>query len=715
MHFSFRVTLFSLMLAVLLTAVILLGMAAFFYSHYAVGNLGGQLLNQVEKRVSQQLHRSLDLAEAETETIEELMANGWINPSEHERVTDLFLASLRARSSLTYLSFGMPDGTYYHAFRDKNGALSVLWLLPQADGKRRLYEFEVTALGERVVVNDIEDSTRTPPFERPYYRTAVDEGKALWTESYVFLGSGESLDMPGVSRAVPVFSSEDKRLMGVLTADFELHALSRFLSEINLGEGGLSFLLEVGGDRAARVIAHPAAAEADQEVRLDLTEASPGGEGRRTIPASEVDDRRVVQFVSLFGGELSEILPDLQTIEVKADGRTYTGGYRHLGREGGPNWIFCILLPDDEVFGDVNRMARLMGLMGFVGVLIAGGLSLVLSRRVALNLRTIAREAREIGHFKFDDKEPVKSRIREISTLGKAVEEMKTGLRSFQKYVPQELVRSLMETGAEAELGGERKELTVFFSDIVGFTSVSEQLDPDRLTALLAVYLEEMSGEILQRGGTVDKYIGDSIMAFWGAPRSHETPALSACRTALANQARLEDLRVGWEQEGLPPLRARIGLHIGEAIVGNFGSPRRLDYTAIGDTVNIASRLEGLNRFYGTEILISEALRDAVEGRMLTRPIDRVAVQGREEGLMVYELLGEVGGASGVEFPVQDHYAEALNLYFKKDWKAAEKGFESAMVENPHRGAAQLMRERCKQLLANPPGADWDGVFHAPK
>lgn len=292
---------------------------------------------------------------------------------------------------------------------------------------------------------------------------------------------------------------------------------------------------------------------------------------------------------------------------------------------------------------------------------------------------------------------------------------MKTGLRSFQKYVPEELVRSLIESGEEAELGGSRKELTVFFSDIVGFTSISEQLTPDRLVALLAVYLEEMTGEILRSGGTVDKYIGDAIMAFWGAPRSHETPALSACRAALANQARLEALRVRWEQEGLPPLRARIGLHTGEAIVGNFGSPRRLDYTAIGDTVNVASRLEGLNRVYGTEILISKATRRAVGEMMITRPIDRVAVKGRKEGLLVYELLGEVGGPADSEAPLHDRYVEALNLYFEKDWKAAAEGFESAIGDGPNNSAAILMRERCKQLLVNPPSADWDGVFHAPK
>ena len=360
-------------------------------------------------------------------------------------------------------------------------------------------------------------------------------------------------------------------------------------------------------------------------------------------------------------------------------------------------------------------MARLMALLGVVGVLVAGVLSLVLSRRVASSLGTIADETREIGRFRLDSKEPERSRISEISTLATAVEEMKTGLRSFQKYVPEELVRSLVESGQEAELGGARRELTVYFSDIIGFTSISEQLEPDQLVEMLSEYLEEMTGEILRRGGTVDKFIGDAIMAFWGAPRVHETPVRSACLTALANQARLGELRTGWEEAGLPPLRARIGMHTGEAAVGNFGSPRRLDYTAIGDTVNVASRLEGLNRIYGTEILISETTRLAVCGEMVTRPVDRVAVKGRSEGILVHELLGEVGKVREEVLQWRDAHAEALERYFEGDWEAAKGGFEAILEQRSGERSSALLHDRCVQLLAQPPEENWDGVYHAPK
>jgi adenylate cyclase len=405
----------------------------------------------------------------------------------------------------------------------------------------------------------------------------------------------------------------------------------------------------------------------------------------------------------------------LQEIRFEADGQTYIGGYRHLGREGGPNWIIGMLLPEDGIFGDVQRMAQLMVYLGLGGVLLAAALSALLSKRVASNLGAISEETRSIGQFRLDPKPPVSSRIREISTLASAVEEMKTGLRSFQKYVPADLVRVLLESGEEAKLGAERTEVTVYFSDLVGFTSMSEKLPADTLVELLASYLDEMTGEILRHGGTVDKFIGDGIMALWGAPRSLDRDALGACRAALTNRARLADLRATWAREGLPLLRTRTGIHTGSAMVGNFGSPSRLDYTAIGDTVNVASRLEGLNQIYGTDILISDVTQRAVDDAIVTRPIDKVAVKGRQEGLMIYSLVGEREALSGQELAQTRLSMEAMELYFGQRWEAAEAAFTAILRETPDDKPALVMRDRSVAFRDSPPPADWDGVYHAPK
>jgi len=699
------------MLAVLLTAVALLGTAAYLYARFAVRDLGAQVLDQVSKRVEQHVQHALDVAENEADTVARLIGEGWIDPDDQKRLGTYFLAALEARPSLSYLSFGMPSGKYYHAFRDRNGALSVLWLTPEPDGSRRLQEFTVVPGEDWHVLRDIPRSKRTPPYERPYYLAAQEAGKAVWTESYVFLGSGESLDVPGVSRAVPV-KGPGGELAGVLTADFDLYALSRFLRNVALGSDGVAFLLEVTGDGSRRVIAHPAAADPDPAKRLDLTQPAPDGGGRVTIRAEDIADPRVAKFLQTLGDDLSGVPATMQELRFETGDRAYMGGFRHLGRPGGPNWIIGMLLPEDAIFGDVQRMAELMIYLGLGGVLVAGALSGLLSTSVAGYLGAIAKETRKIGQFRLDPKPPLQSRIREISTLATAVEEMKTSLRSFQKYVPADIVRMLLESGEEAKLGGARTEITVYFSDIVGFTSISEALTPETLVDMLARYLDEMTGEILRYGGTVDKFVGDAIMAFWGAPQPFEHDALAACRAALANRARLEALREVWAKADLPTLDTRTGIHTGTATVGNFGSPSRLDYTAIGDAVNVASRLENLNRIYGTDILISDVTQRDVAGVILTRPIDKVAVKGRQEGLVIYALIGERERCSEEELALAQFSEDAMALYFDRKWDAAEREFSAILERSPADMAALILRDRCRKFRGSPPPPDWDGLTH---
>ena len=711
---TFRTTLFALLLGVLLTSLISLGISGYIYARFAVSNLGDQVLDQTAARIDQHIQHALDTAEDEAETIAGLFKNSWLDPEDHESVTEYFLEALKARPFLSYLSFGSPTGKYYHGFRDRSGKLTTLWLVPKESGNNRLLEFLIAENDEREVIRDIPKSIRIVPYERPYYLTTRDAGKAIWTESYVFQGSGELLDVPGVSRAIPIYSKAQE-FQGVLTADFDLHALSRFLREVDLGSGGLCFLVEITSEDSARIIAHPDAADPDRNRRIDLTKAAPDGNGRITLAADQIADPRVASILPVIEKGLNTGDRSSRKFNLLVKNQNHLGEIHHLGRKGGPNWIICMMLPESELFGDVQRMARLMALIGLGGVLITAVLSLLLSKSISATLRSLAIETLEVGQFRLKNKEPVLTRIVEIETLANALEEMKTGLRSFQKYVPSDLVRQLLETGKEAELGGERKELTVYFSDIVGFTSISEQLSSKQLSELLSDYLEEMSGEVLRSGGTVDKYIGDSIMAFWGAPQPCHEHAKQACLTALANRARLKELRDAWEGIGLPPLHARIGLHTGFVMVGNFGSPDRLDYTAIGDAVNLASRLEGLNRIYGTEILISESTLQPVRDQFVTRALDKVAVKGREQGIMIHELVAQREHIKGSETEWIKNYETGLKHYFARHWPAAIDSFQAALEVNQMDKASQVMVERCSKFPSHQPPKDWDGVYFAPK
>jgi adenylate cyclase len=228
---------------------------------------------------------------------------------------------------------------------------------------------------------------------------------------------------------------------------------------------------------------------------------------------------------------------------------------------------------------------------------------------------------------------------------------------------------------------------------------------------VLAEYLEIMTGAIREHDGTVDKFMGDGIMAFWNAPSPVADHAGQACRAALRAQARLAVMREQWAMAGRPEFRARIGLHTGEVLVGTLGTEERFAYTAIGDAVNLASRLEGLNKGYGTYILASEAVREAAGPDFEWRRLDRVAVVGRREGTDVYELLGETGTVPEEMLQARQAYQQALAAYFARRFDEAAAGFHAAAQVRPDDKAAAMMARRAEQLAAYQPPPEWDGVY----
>ncbi|KNC85193.1 hypothetical protein SARC_02612 [Sphaeroforma arctica JP610] len=271
------------------------------------------------------------------------------------------------------------------------------------------------------------------------------------------------------------------------------------------------------------------------------------------------------------------------------------------------------------------------------------------------------------------------SPIKEVARLYDVMHGMQMALTSFFKYVPADVIKLLMRAGYEAKLGGEKRYLTIFFSDIVDFTRISEQLDPETLIDMLGVYLSEMSNLILEQQGTVDKYIGDAVMAMWNAPETVLNHAYKACRCALLSQQRLMELREGWKDTHLPAVGARIGIHTGYASVGNFGSKDRLTYTALGDTVNFAARLEALNKEFGTEIIISETTYSQVKDQFVCRPLDIVSVTGSGTSsvpMVVYELIGDYNSVTAEQLSGTEVFTNAFQHYRQGRYSTASRMFK---------------------------------------
>ena len=705
MRLSVRSAQVVTLLGVLLFTAVFVGGTAYLNARFAVEDLGRQLMEQTSQRVRQNVDGLLQIAVAQGAVNADLVRSGAVDVRDHEGMTRLFLSMLGAQPTLSYISLGLETGEYWHIFRDKEGEISVQWLLPNGEGGRDLIDFLPAEDGTLEETRRDRNTARTPPYERPYYHAAKQAGISTWPETYIFLGAEGQFDIPGVTRATPARDAEG-RFRGVFTADFDLMALSRYMRSVDLGESGIVFLLELRKDGKRRVIAHP---EAPDE--LKLTAPAADGQGSEALDANEIDDPRVHALLETLPDDPARLTERLTEVAFPVAGVPYLGGFRLLGGEDRPIWVIAMLLPESEILGRVDDMNRRMILLALVGVAVVLALALVISNRISVKLERIARETAEVAGFELEAKPAVASNIAEISRLGTSLEEMKSGLRSFQRYVPRELVRNILASGKDATLGSERKKITVYFSDIAGFTEIAESLEPEALVELLSGYLGAMTREMLSAGATVDKYIGDAIMAFWGAPHDNEDQCWNACHTALANQQELARLRKQWTRAGHPEIQARIGLHTGEALVGNFGSENRLDYTAIGDTVNLASRLEGLNKAYGTEILMSEAVYQEVRERVVARRLDRVAVKGRVGGTLIFELLGLAGAVPEETTTAIDIYERALDHYFGADFEAASRDFRAVLERRPEDGPASILLSRSRACQADPPPDDWNGIY----
>ena len=280
----------------------------------------------------------------------------------------------------------------------------------------------------------------------------------------------------------------------------------------------------------------------------------------------------------------------------------------------------------------------------------------------------------------------------------------------FGKYVSPIVIDHLLQNPEKIKLGGEKRNLTIFFSDIRGFTPISEKLNPENLVHLLNEYLTEMTSIIIENEGLVDKYMGDAIMAFWGAPLDISNHAEIACSSSLEMIVRLQKLQKKWKQQGIPFFDVGIGLNSGDAIVGNMGSSTRFDYTAIGDNVNLASRMEGLNKIYGTNIILTEKTFSLVEDKFETRKLDAVKVKGKEESIFIYELICRKNELSKKQRDFLDFYEQGLELYFQRKWQESIVSFQNALKLKDDK-ATNVLITRCQEFLQNPPSAEWDGIW----
>lgn len=346
------------------------------------------------------------------------------------------------------------------------------------------------------------------------------------------------------------------------------------------------------------------------------------------------------------------------------------------------------------------------------GILLLGALLFMLiSQRITRPLQLISQGTLEIkqGNYRhridYRNSDEVGQLADAFNVMAGDLQEKELIRSTFNKYVDPAIVSELLSQPDKLRLGGERKEQTVLFSDIAGFTDFSEKLPAEALIKILNEYLSAMTLEISREQGILDKFIGDAIMAFWSPELCADKHAINACRSALAMQKTLQLKRPLWAADGAPEIKVRIGIATGEMIVGNIGSEQARSYTCIGDKVNYSSRLEGLNKYYGTQIIIDRQTAAQITGFVL-RELDTVRVKGRETGETIYELIGASHEADDALLEKISRYQQALALYRNADFTQAAQIFSTLSSD----AASGTMLKRCLSLQQNTP-ENWDGVY----
>jgi len=547
--------------------------------------------------------------------------------------------------------------------------------------------------------------------KRPFYVQGKAQPvlkKGDWTNSFIFLKNLGSI-RTGLFYSTGL--GDDKgELFAVLSMGISTEWISEYLKESmqEIHKKGISaFIFEILPDSTKIVLAH--------SLMADVFPKDQDGNTIYYALPKDMKDPAIEKMIlsvpdSLLNGK--KLQSDLEKVfHFDVDGSDYVGIIKTVLPGTSPDWYVCLYVPEKVLFSNAYWHFYLAISVLASVMVISVILSLVLARSASKPIESLVQLAKKIGKLDFSHKVQADSKIIEIKNLAHSMNLMQIGLQAFTQYLPKDVLKSLFDAGTGAIPGGKEKDVAIMFADIANFTHYSENLSPNDLVLQLNEYLGCFSSVIIRNGGTVDKYIGDAVMAYWNAPRDCDDYVFKTCKTAIQGLHNLSFLQKEWAKLNKPILKARVGINTGNVVLGNIGTEQHLSYTVIGDNVNLASRLEGLNKVYDTTIMISDVTLKACDDRLVTRPIDLVGVKGKDKKIMVHELLGLTNETSSKIVNFCSDFKSAFAAYIKKDWPVGLSLFQKLASENPDDKLCQIYVDRCKDYQQNPPDASWDGGY----
>ena len=546
------------------------------------------------------------------------------------------------------------------------------WIVPKAGAP--ILDHYVFLDAEQKELGSIEHDTTYDPRVRPWYLAAEQARTTIISDPDVFASEA----LIGVTVASPFYA--DGKLAGVAAADITLSSLGAYLAERKISPGTLSYIL----DHQGRVIA-----------ASDLSNTSTTEQGSVELRhISSLDNPLPAMAFSAHPRQGQGMF------SFSDRGTEYVASLSPMAAEFGKTWQLFTITPLSDFTGPFQANNDWLVVFGLLVVAVQVVIIYFLTGVISAPLEKLAFKVGRIQELGTEQLPSVSSPIREIWVLSKAIDTLDVAVKSFSAFVPVGLVTQLLQSEQKLELGGHSRFLTIFFSDLEAFSTLSEQVPSQELLLRVSAYLELVTKTVNQELGTIDKFIGDGVMAFWGAPALLEDHAWRACVAAMRIQRGMDALNERWRADGTKPFRIRIGIHSDAVMVGNIGSKERMAYTVMGDGVNIASRLEGINKEFGTRTCISHSVFKEAGERLCVRPIDDVTVKGRRSKIPIYELLGVLGA----DDPELEPDAATLELcrmtrlayeaLIKEDYASAQRRYREILAKFPDDPVASILAKR---------------------
>lgn len=626
-----------------------------------------------------------------------------------EAIRQLILTSLKGNPQISAAYVGYENGNFFHFLSIAEGEKAFVEQLGGPPLTRFvIQEIRADAGGARVQTwlffdeeyRQIGTLTRpSPSFDprsRGWYRDAMEHPKTVVrTLPYRFAATSQV----GMTLAQALENG------GVVGVDIAIDRLMLYIRSIRANDAHRF----IAFDDNNHLLAH---FDPNQLFKIS---ASGGSASTELATTADVSDPVVREGLQIFVRSGAYRLADFTVA-----GTPYLATVdRQVARDGGAFFqLYAAPLSDFQgTLADAAGRSIPVALLIFLLSLPA---IVYLARSISKPLVRLSDEAELIRSFQLDDPIKLHSRVREVNTLIRSMSGMKGTIREVSKFVPKALVKDILESESQVVVGGETRRISILFTDVKDFTPIAEGMSPDGLMAGMSEYFEDLASLIIEANGTVDKFIGDAIFAFWNAPLAVTRHEHAACMTALRCRAASRSLNARWIEKGLSAWHTRFGIHVGQAVLGNVGSSDRIDYTAVGDNVNIAARLEGLNKYYGSSILASGQIAAVCSDQFLFRHVDRSQPKGVGYPLDIFELLGTIEGSD--EFRVTPAMTKLVHdwdavyeVYASQDWLRTLDALETFADQYPDDVLAGIYLDRVVGFLLEPPPEAWDGIVHFSK